>query len=172
MKNGQPRFLLIFFTLLFLSCNKMTPAGFWKSYKSNFLIKNISDQGPWGGHRAMYWKGDKPNTFNSKDVMDFAIKNSWKLIDSMEFEPGEMKDWYDGNKPFFPVSDSGFDKSAEDLSNAESFPRWITTKLKVYTFKTGWTTVYPGTDKSFEENGFVVIDSSGSEMSVYHLWGD
>jgi len=42
----------------------------------------------------------------------------------------------------------------------------------VYKFKTGWTTVDPGTDNSIEENGFVIINVKGTEMSVYHLWGD
>jgi len=52
--------LILIVTLAFLSCNKATPAGFWKSYQKDFLVKNISDQVPWGGHRAIYWKTGKP----------------------------------------------------------------------------------------------------------------
>jgi len=50
------------------------------------------------------------------------------------------------------------------------FPRLISdTTLKVYILKTGWITVEPGTNNSIDENGFVVLNNDGDEMSVYHL---
>ena len=42
----------------------------------------------------------------------------------------------------------------------------------VYTFKTGIVMIEPGTGNSIEVNGFVVLDNEGTEMSVYHLWGE
>ena len=77
--------LKLFSALVFTSCNRTTPTGFWKNYKTNYLVKNISDQGPYGGHRAVYWKSEKPLTFDTKNVLDFAAKNGWTLTDSSEF---------------------------------------------------------------------------------------
>ena len=77
-------FILLTICLANVSCgNKTTPAGFWIKYKAELLKKNISDQGPYGGHRAMYWKSESQNTFTAKQVIDFATKNSWTLVDSI-----------------------------------------------------------------------------------------
>lgn len=72
--------LTLSLTLAFASCNKATPAGFWKNYKSNFLVKNISDQGPYGGHRAMYWKADVTKAFNERNILPLQIKTVGHLL--------------------------------------------------------------------------------------------
>ena len=94
-------------TLNFLSCNKVTPAGFWENYNSRFLIKNISDQGPYGGHRALYWKSNEDNTFSSVDVIKFATENGWKLIDSSEYQAHQTTKWTYLGKSIFPLDHSG-----------------------------------------------------------------
>ncbi|HEX8024333.1 hypothetical protein, partial [Mucilaginibacter sp.] len=58
-------FLLIL-AVVFISCNKLTPAGFWKSFDSGHIIKSSSDQGPRGGHRTITWK-NQANIYNSAD---------------------------------------------------------------------------------------------------------
>jgi hypothetical protein len=93
--------LTLFLTLAVASCNKATPAGFWKSYQMKFLIKNISDQGPYGGHRAVYWKADKPNTFTPTSVLEFAKKNGWTLVDSSEFNSDRQKNGHIATKQYF-----------------------------------------------------------------------
>lgn len=64
----KPIFLLnLICTFAFASCNKPIPAAFWKNYKHDFIVKNISDDGPYGGHSAIYWKVDDPTAFTTAD---------------------------------------------------------------------------------------------------------
>ena len=165
--------LTIIITLAFLSCNRATPAGFWKSYQKNFLVKNISDQGPWGGYRAIYWKTDKTKTFNSSNVLAFARKNGWFLLDSSDFSEEQINKWttYD-NKAVFPLTSIGFTDTVFHSTQLEKFPRWFNGPIRLYKFTTGFITIEPGTDESIEENGFVLINEYKTEMSVYHLWGE
>ncbi len=155
------------------SCNKSTPSGFWLNFNKIFLKENISNQGAWGGHRAIYWKADKAKTFNVKETIDFAIKNGWKLVDSVNITTEDLNTWKDINKPIFPLSCEGFTKNATiKHSEYEYFPRWINAEAKVYMFKTGWIIIDPGTNESIDVNGFVLLSNEGNEMSVYHLWGE
>lgn len=159
-------------TLSFISCNKATPAGFWKNYKSNFIVKNISDQGPYGGHRAIYWKANETEIFNSKNVLDYANKNGWTLVDSTEFDQAQTNKWTYENKPIFPLTLKGFSDTTLNDAILDDFPRWFSGQIKVYKFKTGWVTIKPGTDNSFEDNGFVLMKNDKTEIAVYHLWGN
>ena len=167
-------FLLLVFlwTLTFASCNIATPAGFWKNYKSELLVKNISDQGPYGGHRAIYWKSKIQKTFTSCDVLEFARRNGWTLIDSSKFSEDQTTQWTYNNQAVFPLTSIGF--SVRHLNDADlaDFPRWFGGQVIVYKFTTGWLTIEPGTDNSTDENGFAVISSDGVQMAVYHLWGE
>jgi hypothetical protein len=164
--------LTLCLTLAFVSCNKATPAGFWKNYKGDFLVKNISDQGPYGGHRAIYWKVGNTNIFNSKNVLDFAIKNGWTLVDSSDFSKDQTNQWIYDNENVFPLTSTGFSDTLKSDGHLTDFPRWFGGQLRVYKFKTGWVTIEPGTDNSIEENGFIVISHDKTEMAVYHLWGE
>lgn len=154
------------------SCSKVTPSGFWMNFQKEFLKENISDHGAYGGHVAMHWKSKEEKTFSSKEVIDFATKNGWELMDSLEVQPDDLKTWDYNGTPIFPLSYTGFSFTPINDSTHEKFPRWMNTGLKVYMFKTGWITVDPGTRKSNEVNGFVVLGNGASEMSVYHLWGE
>ena len=158
---------IILTTVCFASCNKTVPAGFWKSYQSDYLKKNISDQGPWGGHRAMYWKTDNKNTFAAKQVIDFATKNGWELVDSILFPSDTLGKWK--TEHTFPFTYSDF---SDTTMNMEAFPRWIMSEVEVYRFKTGWIAVEPGNARETDKNGYVTINSDGTELSVYHLWGE
>jgi len=164
--------LIPILTFIYISCNKITPAGFWNNYKKDLLINTVSDQGPWGGHRAMHWKNNKENTFNSGKILEFASKNGWTLIDSAEFSQDQTTKWVYENKPIFPLSHTGMSDTAKSISTYEYFPRWFGGQIKIYGFETGWVSIDPGTDDSMEENGFVIINNDGTEMAVYHLWGE
>src|SRR5687767_13746754 len=114
MRTKPFLFLIFILTLAFASCNKATPAGFWKSYKKDFLEKNISDQGPYGGHRAIYWKSDKTNIFTSAHVLDFAKKNGWTLVDSSEHNSDQTNKWTYDNKAVFPLTSTGFSETIKN----------------------------------------------------------
>jgi hypothetical protein len=161
------------FTLINSTCNTvLTPAGFWENYKKELLKKSISDQGPYGGHRAIYWKASNTNTFNPTDVIDFAHKNGWTLIDSSIFTDEQTNKWTYNNNAVFPLSSTGFSESTLNDTQIKNFPRWFGGEVKVYKFKTGWLLIDPGTDNSIEENGFVVMKDDGTAMAAYHFWGE
>jgi hypothetical protein len=164
--------LKLVLTFTFASCNKMTPAGFWKYYSNDLLVKNISDQGPYGGHTAVHWKSNKTNAFSSTNILDFAKKNGWTLVDSSDFNDDHVNKWTYNNKAVFPLTSSGFSETHLNDPHLTDFPRWFEGQVTVYKFKTGWVTIEPDTDNSIEENGFVVINNDGTEMAVYHLWGE
>jgi len=155
-----------------VGCVKLTPSGFWVHFQSNFLKKNISDQGTWGGSRAMYWNANNQNTFTSKFILDYALKNGWTLLDSSEYTTSDIKNWQYIGESIFPLSLKGFDTVPCNDEMYKHFPRWINSDIKLFKFKTGWLTIDPGTDKSIEVNGFVIVNCNGTEMSVYHLWGE
>ena len=163
---------ILLLTLAFASCNKVTPAGFWKNYKSELLIKNISDQGFYGGHRAIYWKSEKPYIFDTKNILDFATKNGWTLVDSSEFSNDQTNKWIYDNEKVFPLTSIGFSDTLLNDAHLKHFPRWFGGQLKLYKFKTGWVTIEPGIENSIEENGFVLLNQDKSELAVYHFWGE
>jgi hypothetical protein len=169
----KPIFLLTFLSTLALgACNKATPAGFWKNYKKDCLVSNVSDQGPYGGHRATYWKSDISNPFVAANVLEFAKKNDWTIIDSSKFNADQANKWTYTNKAVFPLTSLGFSDTLLNDGRSIEFPRWFGGPLTVYKFKTGWVTIDPGTNNSIEENGFLVINNDRTQLAVYHLWGE
>lgn len=158
-------------TLGLSSCKKVVPSIFWKDFMTKYLKEDISEQGLRGGHRAMYWKANK-RAFQQGDILKYASENGWKLVDSMSVQTEELSKWIYNNAPIFPLSYTGFSTNPSNNSTYENFPRWITVESKIYMFETKWVTVEPGTDETNYMNGFVLLNNEGSEMSVYHLWGE
>ena len=164
-------FQLILLTTI-VACDPPTPAEFWKEYETNLLLKNVNDQGPYGGHRSMYWKSKRAYFFDSKNTLDFAKKNGWTLVDSLTFTREQADKWKYLGKPVFPLTHKGFSDTSLQNATLEDFPRWFGGNLTVYRFRTGWVTIDPGTTSSIEENGFILINDDKRELAVYHLWGE
>lgn len=165
-------FIIIFTALLINSCNNLIPTAFWKNFESGYIIENISDQGPYGGHRAMYWKTEGAKTFKSEKIIKFAKENGWILTGTEKFSHEKMKNWKENGKLVFPLTSQGFKPELMEDNISKDFPRWINSDITVYKFKTNFVTIEPGTDESINENGFVIINKDGTEMSVYNLWGE
>lgn len=164
--------LFVFLILCNAACNKITPAGFWNNYQLKYLVENLSDQTFNRGTRAMYWNFENNKIVSKNDIIDFTKENGWELIDSFRVKVKELKAWNYNHKSIFPLSYTGFNAKPINDSMYEYFPRWINNDLIVYRFKTGWLVFDPGTNKSEDINGFVVLSSNRKEMSVYHLWGE
>ena len=162
--------LLIGISLLTNSCNKITPAGFWKNYHKDLQLKKISDQGPWGGYRIIHWESKDSCYFEINDILKYADKNGWTLIDSSEYGKNLPKSWTFADKPIFPYN---YDKS-NDLDNKinDKLQRWIDSEFKLFSFKTGWIIIKPGADESTERTGFILVSYDKRKMTVYHLWGE
>ncbi|MDB5285126.1 MAG: hypothetical protein JWR05_75 [Mucilaginibacter sp.] len=91
MRYKYPFFLLI--EIFIIGCNKFSPAGFWKGFDSEHIIEKVSDQGPWGGHRAIYWQNTIVK-YKESDILKFAAGNDWTFITSKPTGVQETpKDW-------------------------------------------------------------------------------
>lgn len=151
-------------TVFSISCSKITPAGFWTNFHQELIATKNSDQGPWGGHREIHWKSENTNTFSSKELIDFATKNDWKLTDSISFSA----DTQSRNS----IVELKIDEYSLDIFKDRVLPKLKSKDNKLFVFKTTWLAVEPGNARETFENGFAVLNSNGTELNVYHLWGE
>ncbi len=172
MREIQFNSAILFLVFFLFSCNKATPAGFWKNYRQTFLKENISNQGPYGGSRSLHWKSEKAYSFSSIRIIDFAKDNGWEFTDSSTIDIAQTTKWLDGEKEIFPMTSIDLTNANTNIYIYHNFPRWFGGNIKLYKFKTGWLRFEPGTDNSTEENGFVLISEDYSEFAVYHFWGE
>jgi hypothetical protein len=151
-------------TFLVTSCNKTKPAGFWTDFQKDCILSKNSDQGPWGGHRELNWESVAINTFTPKKLIEFAEKNDWKLLDSISFSADTL-------------TKISFSNLKIDAYSNDILKEIVLTKLKsndnrIFIFKTTWLAVEQGNSRETFENGFAVLNSDGTELKVYHLWGE
>jgi hypothetical protein len=144
------------------SCNKTTPAGFWTNFHEDLIVTKDSDQGPWGGHREIYWKSENERTFTSREIIDFALENGWQLTDSLIYTNDSLR-------PLTNYLDTDY---SHDILNETVLEQIKSSDNYIFVFKTGWIAVEPGNARDTEKNGFVTINSNGTELKVYHLWGE
>jgi len=151
-------------TVLVTSCNKTTPAGFWTDFHKDLMLTNDSDQGPWGGHREINWKSESNNTFTDKELIGFADKNDWQLLDSISFSADTLT-----KKSFSKLKNDDY---SFDILNESILPKLKTNDNKVFIFKTTWLAVEPGNTRETFENGFAVLNSDRTELKIFHFWGE
>jgi len=126
----QKAILIIFSYLFFISCAKVTPGGFWTNYRKDLIVENLSDQGPYGGHREIFWRSNKKNTFSVRNLVEFAAKNKWRLADSIQMTVETLRKWTN-NGQTLPFTSSNF----TDTSIIKTaFPNWINSDLRLYRF--------------------------------------
>lgn len=155
------------------SCNRVMPGGFWMHFEKKFLAKNVSDQGPYGGNRSMYWECNQAGTFKFDQIRRYAERNGWVFVDSMSISADDLKTWRYGDEMIFPLTSKGFEPRIEAIDGTFNlFPRWISEDIKLFKFKTNWILTEPGTDSSRPAYGYVIVNMRQDKMSVYHFWGD
>lgn len=165
--------LSISLLVLLASCTRILPGEFWKKFESKSLKNEISDQGPYGGYEAFYWEDSEQNAFTTKNVIDFATKNSWSFKDSMKLSKSEIEKWKFNGKLFFPLSSEGFAyKDSFYNFQSEFFSLLISSPITVYRFKTNWTIVEPGRAETNDALGYIVLNNEKNQMQVYFLWGE
>lgn len=165
MKQTVKHILTIFsLTVLVTSCNKTTPAGFWTDFHNDFITSKNSDQGPWGGQREINWKNETNNTFTGKELIEFASKNDWKLLDSISFSADTLT-----KNSFSKLKINDY---SLDILNDNILPKLKSNNYKIFIFETTWLAVEPGNIRETFENGFAVLNSDETELKVYHLWGE
>ena len=151
-------------TVLITSCNKTTPANFWTDFHKDVMLIKNSDQGPWGGHREINWKSETNNFFTEKELIEFADNNDWKLIDSISFSADTLT-----KSSFFKLKN---DEYSLDILNENILSKLKENDSKIFIFKTTWLNVEPGNARDTFENGFAVLNAGGTELKIYHLWGE
>lgn len=140
------------------------PAGFWTTFHKDFIISKSSDQGPWGGTRAINWKREANNPFPDKELIGFADKNNWKLIDSISFRRDTLT-----KNSFAKLKNDDYSK---DILYNQIVPKLMPDDRKIFIFKTNWLNVEPGNVRETFEDGFAVLNSDKTELKVYHFWGE
>lgn len=156
--------IILCLTVIITSCNKTTPAGFWKDFHKDFMLTKDCAQGPWGGHREINWKSESNNTFTDKELIEFADKNDWQLIDSISFSADTLT-----NKSFSKLKNDDY---SFDILNESILPKLKTNDNKVFIFKTTWLAVDPGNTRETFENGFAVLNSDRTDLKIFHFWGE
>lgn len=159
--------LLCIIVLIFFACKRIGPAGFWAGFEKSIRVENYNDQGVWGGHRAIYWKAPDEHHFNTGNILRFAAKHNWQLVDSTAFNAVTVQSWGARFAPVFTLPEDSILSSCYKY-----FPGWIHTGITLYRFNTNMLLVYPGTDDNTTTNGMVAISRDGREMAVYHAWGE
>jgi hypothetical protein len=154
--------ILALITIMF-SCGNLTPAGFWKDYQSDQIQSNKSDQGPWGGYSELTWKTTESSRFKNEDIIKYATKNGWAIIDSLNISKN-------GLTKINPELNT--ENYADDVLNSKinSDIKW--SDFIVYRFKTGWIKIEPGNARETDKNGIIAIKTDRTEMYVYHFWGE
>jgi hypothetical protein len=159
-------------SIIFCSCDKAMPAAFWSSYKDDLIKENISDQGPWGGHRSIYWESKRDGEFNIKAVIDYTSNSGWTLVDKTGFSRKEVEQWTSDGAKIFALDPEGHAAGHGMSTIYQTFPRWISDNLEVLKFNSGWLIVKADTDESMIAYGYVLINRRGNKMTVYHFWGE
>ncbi|RKS02896.1 hypothetical protein [Flavobacterium sp. 102] len=153
MKFLKPNILIVV-SFLFIACNKTKPSGFWLDYKDNLIASKHTDNGPYGGETKVTWKNKQK--FESRDVINYAENNGWKLIDSLKPDSEKVKKSNYSNEILI-------DNILSTLKEND---------LTIYRFKTGWIAIKPGNESDTEINGFAIINSERTQLTVYQLWGE
>lgn len=154
-----------------LGCGRLTPPGFWVSYRSELIHHKFSDQGPWGGSRSIFWMSPAPGTFRASDAIRFAASSGWSCGNPVRYSAAEISAWRYAGRPVFPLLFGSADHAPNDASVLD-FARYISEHSLVVECKTGWIRVEPGTGHERNAFGYIQIDERGTRMAVYHLWGE
>lgn len=161
MKYMLPVLGLIFLAIYYF---EIMPAGFWTGFHKDLIITKNSDQGPWGGRREISWKSGTIHTFTDKELIEFAEKNDWKLLDSISVFAKTSTE-----SSFSKLRNDGYSR---DILKEIILPKMKTTDIRIFIFETTWLAVEPGNTRETFQNGFAVLSSDGTELKIYHLWGE
>jgi hypothetical protein len=155
------------------SCYSSTPTGFWRKFENNDLKNELSSQGLYGGHRALFWETKQNKKINVANIISFAKLNGWIFKDRINFNAEIIRNWLYNNQPIFPLSHQGFTSTIE-YNDADYiyFPLKIKSDATVYIFETNWTKVETGTAEFTNAFGYVILNKEKNLMAVYHLWGE
>jgi hypothetical protein len=171
MNCSRTRATVALVVLMAVSCTKASPAGFWTAYRPELIRKRHSDQGPWGGTRWISWQSEHAGTFTASDAARFAASHGWSCQEPTPHSAEQMKLWQYSGKPVF-VLPFGPASQRPDNHGVEQLPRFIDDDSITITCTSGWVRVKPGSDRTTPAYGYIHMNTVGTRMTVYHLWGE
>jgi hypothetical protein len=160
------RFFPIFFSMLCFNCNKISPAGFWKNFDSSHLIRNVSSQGPWGGHRIIYWK-NLSKEYQTKQIIDFSSSNKCNLLKMSSLDNIAAKKWLEDHAGNI-ASDQKLSK--QYINDVKGIRCQNGEKSILFTFDSHWVLVEGDTSKMAP--GYVLLSPNRKQLLFYHKWGE
>jgi hypothetical protein len=152
-------------------CTRLSPAGFWTTYRPELIAGKYSDQGPWGGIRWVQWQAAAPGTFTVADAKRFAGSKGWTCGDPISYSADQIRMWQIGGKPVFPLHFGPPDRPPHNAT-VDRFPLSITGDSSVMQCDSGWTRVEPGLADTKKAYGYIQVEKAGTRLAVYHLWGE
>ena len=155
---------LIFSISSLVSCSYLSPAGFWNSFKKELILQEQSNQGPWGGTREIYWKSNTNNPFQENEILEFASKHKWKLVDSLTITEDLPKE-----KLFAELK---IHEYSMEVLVQKVLAKEKVQNAKIYIFKTSQMLVNLNDGDNTFENGFILLNSTKTELKLVHLWGE
>ena len=154
---------LALLTVCFLaSCRNVMPGNFWSRLHTDYIIQNISDQGPRGGHREIFWESKKPATFSATEIIQFAQTHGWKFVDSSYNYSGLSKTWHVFNT-----------REASPPFQNTYFDKWAKTDWKLLQFDSKWTRESEaGSGEFVTSYGYILLNNERNMMMFIHVWGE
>lgn len=142
------------------SCNLM-PGSFWKILYKDDIVHHISDQGPWGGHREIFWRAENSTRFSKEKVIAFAETNGWKFVDSITRFSSHSKKWYVSDKEVTaPFQNAYFDK-------------WVRRDMNLLRIDSKWIIESEaGSGEFVTAYAYVLFSDDSNEMIFLHVWGE
>ncbi len=155
--------LVVFWTA---SCTH-APAEFWTSYKKENIVKQFSDQGPWGGLRWIEWESKDSVIFSENQLIRFATDEGWKVVSRIEITADSMCSWVGSQGQLtFPLLLGESDLRSDEI------PRHITDDSALLKFETGMMREHPGTNEMTPAYGYVLYSLTNRRFAVYCFWGN
>lgn len=162
------RLSLLIFMVVFASCNKLSPASFWKNLDNEHIVKSTSDQGPWGGKRTISWK-NRAGIYKRGYVVRFAEKNGWKLKYTTVIDTLLDRNISIDNEGLSP-EDAELVLYGGNTDANYSFSGCVNNGCTLYEFDSGWTKVIEWEDVM--ATGYILVNSAGTRMTMFHSWGE
>ena len=147
------------FTII-AGCNLM-PGSFWKNLYKDDIVHYVNDQGPWGGHREIFWSAENSKHFSKEKVIAFAESNGWKFIDSSTHFSNRSKRWY--------VRDREVTSPFENVY----FEKWVRRDMQLLKFDSKWIRESEaGSGEFVTAYAFVLLSDDRNDMIFLHEWGE
>lgn len=155
-----------------IACASLTPAGFWTTYRPESIKAQFSDQGPWGGHRWLYWEAGLQKRLTLQDATAFAASHGWSCEPAALYLQSQIRTWRYMSRPVFPFLADNDGRSPITDASVVDHPLHFDSDSAIARCASGWMRVRPGDGDATPAYGYLQVSVDGTRMAVYHHWGE